>query len=286
MANLFKGTLGEISPSRFFHLVNLTKKTGTYHLYQKTSMPGNPRTADGKPILKEVIRISFERGALIYAATTGSESRLLPVLYKTGKINQQQFDTFQPKTNTLDDKALALLLINGNHLTQSDIVHSMQQHMLDIVFSVMTPTEEQFSFEEGELPPIGAITIWVDIENVVADGSRRMRMLDELRRLVPSLDAVLRFPLVPSSKVKTFELTQDEWHVLSLVNSKNSINELARACHMTEIEIRRVVNTLMNAGLVEIVGDPSPKVEVSAEGNVAKGLLQKIWSRPRSETSL
>ncbi len=281
MTNQLRGTTKDLPATRFFHLINLAQKTGTYHLYQKTSTAGNPRTSDGKAILKESAKISFERGALIHATSTGSESRLLPVLYKAGKLNQKTFSSYLPKSETFGDKALALLLINANYVTQRDIVQSMRQHMLDVVFSVMARSEETFSFEEGELPPGDSITVWVDIENVVAEGSRRMKELSELSRVVPNLDLVLRFPGVPSAKATSLELSQDEWHVLSLVNARDSIGHIATACHMTETEIRRVVSTLIGAGLVEVVGDEPRKVDM----NMDKNGLRKILNKPRSQSA-
>ena len=39
----------------------------------------------------------------------------------------------------------------------------------------------------------------------------------------------------------------------------NSIRQIAKACNMTETEIRRVVSSLLNAGLVELSKPPASK---------------------------
>src|SRR5215813_353507 len=153
MANQLKGTLGDISALRVFLLVNLTRRTGTFHQYQKAPTDRNARTGDGKPIRKEIARVSFEQGALIHATTTGPESHLLSVLYKSGKLNQTQYNALRTKNIPGGDKALALSLINAGYLTRREILQSMRQHMLDVVYSTLASTEDDFSFEEGELPP-------------------------------------------------------------------------------------------------------------------------------------
>jgi hypothetical protein len=48
--------------------------------------------------------------------------------------------------------------------------------------------------------------------------------------------------------------------VVSFINPKNSIRQIAKACNMTDTEIRRVVYGLLQAGLVELVKPPGMQV--------------------------
>ncbi len=52
-------------------------------------------------------------------------------------------------------------------------------------------------------------------------------------------------------------LSVEEWRVVSFVNPKNSIRQIAKANNMSENEIRRIVYGLEQAGLVEIIKPPS-----------------------------
>ena len=279
MASQLSGTIADVPVARFFHLVNLARKTGTYHLYQNSANARPARTADGKVIPVEYARISFEQGALVHATTTGPESRLLAVLYKAGKLNHKQYTMLLERAATVGDKALALSLINGNYVSQRDIVQSMQQHMLDIVYSVMASSHEEFRFEEGELPSPDSITIWVDVENVIAEHARRTRELHELAHTVPNLDLVLRFPKIEREKQTRLHLSQEEWHVLSLVNGRDSIAHIGRQCHMTETEIRRAVSALLRAGLVEPASDDPRRMKPVVE----KSLLSKVRGKSNYE---
>ena len=62
------------------------------------------------------------------------------------------------------------------------------------------------------------------------------------------LDFALRFPGNPREKLKGIHLSVAEWRVVQYVNPKNSIRQIARANNMSEIEIRRVVYGLEQAG--------------------------------------
>jgi DNA-binding transcriptional regulator YhcF (GntR family) len=56
-------------------------------------------------------------------------------------------------------------------------------------------------------------------------------------------------------------MTVEEWKVVSYINPKNSIRQIAKTNKMNDLEIRRIVYGLLQAGLIEIVrpkGMPLP----------------------------
>jgi len=266
-----RGTLQDIPASQFFHLIALTRKTGTYHLYQRIRI--GRRGARAESVVPEVaageerVSISFDQGMLVYATTNGPESHLASILYKAGKLNEQRHRMFRQRAGTGGDKALALAMINANCLTQTDIVQCVQRHILEIVYDVIAWDQESFRFVEGELPPDDAITVWVNPDNVIAEGKRRVREFNELLRTVPNLDAILKFPEVPRERVKTLELRAAEWRVLSLVNSKDSIRDIAGECHMTDSEIRRIVASLLRSQLVEMISTGKRTADANVANN-------------------
>jgi DNA-binding MarR family transcriptional regulator len=175
------------------------------------------------------------------------------VLHKSGKLNDEQHRIIRQKAAQASDKALALLLINANYVSQQDIITSVRRFTLDIMYDVATWEKEPFLFEEAELPPADRITVPIDLEPVIYDLSQKRVDADRLSKELPNLDFALKFPEAPSEKFKGIQLSVEEWRVVSFINPKNSIRQIAKACNMTDMEIRRVVIGLLNAGLVELV---------------------------------
>jgi hypothetical protein len=60
-------------------------------------------------------------------------------------------------------------------------------------------------------------------------------------------------PNGPADNIRNFNLSVPEWNVVSYINPKNSIKQIARATKMSDLEIRRVVYGLLQAGLVELI---------------------------------
>ncbi len=259
MARQLKGTLQDLHTTQLLHLINLAKKTGTLHVYEGIPTGRDIIMGDGetkRPELslgKERAKVSFREGKLIYATSMNQDGHLASILHKSGKLNDEQHRIIREKAANISDKALAIRLIGAKYVTQADIAKSVQSHTLDIVYDLATWTKEPFVFEEGELPGTETITVPVDLENVIIDITRRQRDSDQLARELPNLDFALRFPEDPQTKFKGIQLSVEEWRVVSFINPKNSIRQIAKACNMTDMEIRRVVYGLINAGLVELV---------------------------------
>ena len=66
----------------------------------------------------------------------------------------------------------------------------------------------------------------------------------------------LRFPDNPKEKFKGIHLNVEEWRVVSYINPKNSIRQIAKANNMSETDIRRIVYGLEQAGLIEVIKPP------------------------------
>jgi len=257
-----KGNLADFSTTQILNLINLARKTGTLHVYEPVVVEGEfikdgagekrPKVVSGQ----ERVQIAFKEGRLILAATGNMDGHLANVLHKAGKLNADQARVIRERGAKYSEKALALMLLNANYVTQADVVRSIQQHTLDIVYDVMTWNEEPFVFEENVLPPPEKITVPIDLKNVIIEGTRRVQEVKPLEDELPNLDMALKFPDAPADKFRGIHLGVEEWRVVSFINPKNSIRQIAKACNMTDTEIRRVVYGLLQAGLVELVKPP------------------------------
>jgi hypothetical protein len=74
-------------------------------------------------------------------------------------------------------------------------------------------------------------------------------LMDEL----PNLDVSLKFSERPENNLRKVNLTVEEWKVVSFVNPKNTIRQIAQATTMDDLQIRRVAYGLLQAGLVEVL---------------------------------
>ncbi|HEX9797556.1 MAG TPA: DUF4388 domain-containing protein [Anaerolineales bacterium] len=232
-----KGNLRDFTVTQLLNLVNLANKTGTL-------------TIEGP---EETAWVSFRDGKLIYAQVGNEDGTLTGILHRSGKITERQALIIRKHAHNKSDKELGLLLINADYLTQQDILHGISSHVLGILYRLFTWAEGFFRFDNDVLPPKDRITIRIDLENVIIEGSRKVREWEQLQEEIPNLDMALNFVDRPGANIRDVNLNVDEWKVVSYINPKNSIRQIAKANKMSDMEIRRIVYGLMQAGLVELI---------------------------------
>jgi hypothetical protein len=238
-----KGNLRDFSTTQLLNLINLARKTGTLTIQNN----------------REVAHMSFREGKLVYAHT-GDEnsSHLAQILQNAGKLSEEQARIIETRASGRSDKQLGHLLIQAGYVTQSDIIQSVRQNVLNVVYKLFTWAEGLFRFEANKLPSSGHITIPIDLESVIMEGSRRLKEWEILQEELPDLNVALRFTERPDARLRNINLTVEEWRVVSFVNPRNTIRQIAQANNLSEFEIRRIVYGMLQAGLVEIIQMRAP----------------------------
>jgi hypothetical protein len=265
-----KGNLRDFTITQLLNLVNLAKKTGTLIV----EGPG------------EVAQVSFREGKLAYALIGQEDNSLASVLQRNNKISVPQYRILKERTSRMNDKELGLMLINAGYVTQTDILASLQGYFTGVVRRLFTWVEGFFRFETDVAPPSDRICVRVDLENLIIEGARQLREWEQLQEEIPSLDMALKFMDRPGTNLRNINLSVEEWRVVSYVNPKNSMRQIAHTTKMNDLEIRRVVYGLLQAGLVQIVrpgGAPAPaRMFPTNNRDEQKSLVNRLIDRIRA----
>ena len=264
-----RGNLRDFSITQLLNLVNLAHKTGTLVIESPS----------------EVAKVAFRDGKLAYVQVGAEDNGLAGILHKANKLSAGQFKAIQQRATQITDKELGLLLINAGYVTQEDILSNLQTHFTDVIRRLFTWVEGFFRFENEMMPPEDRINVRLDLENIIIEGSRQLREWEQLQDEIPSLDMALKFTDRP---MKNVNLSVEEWRVVSFINPKNSMKQIAVTNKMNDIEMRRIVYGLLQAGLVEVVRPEgmvipqNPKMFPTQDKEEQKSLVNKLIGRIRS----
>jgi len=232
-----KGNLRDFSLTQLLNLVNLARKTGALQLSHAPSSPA---------------KLFFRVGKLIDAGLDGQAPELTTLLYRIGRISAEQQKSILAHASVRTDKELALLLISANYVNQADIVQAVRSHLLDTVYLLFTWNDGAFFFEPIVLPSDDRITVPIHLEGVIMEGTRRVQEWEALQDELPDLDLAMRFSERPNTNLRDISLSVDEWRVISFINPRNSIKQIADVNKMNDFQIRKIVYRMMQAGLVEL----------------------------------
>ena len=206
----------------------------------------------------------FRDGQLSYSQLNQEDNSLATILFKTGRISQKQYQTLKSKASAMNDKELGLLLINANFISQKEIINSIKTYSTNNLKSLFTWDEGLFYFKNQPLPTNGKILVKVPLENIILEGSRKEKEWKYLQDEIPSLDMTLKFREKPGSNIQKLNLSKSEWNVIRRIDSKKTIRQLAEETQMDELQIRRVVYSLLQAGLVTMIRPSSTDLPANA----------------------
>ncbi|MEA2008342.1 MAG: DUF4388 domain-containing protein [Chloroflexota bacterium] len=243
-----KGNLRDFTINQLLNLVSVAQKTGTLEIKGPT----------------QSAQIAFREGKLASAHTDQNDSSLAAILYRRGQLTKRQLQLIKARAGNIGDKELGLLLINANYLTQKEILTSLKEEFIEVVNNLFTWVEGFFQFYNDAMPESGKITLRINLENIIMEGSRRLREWEQLQDEIPSLDIALKFTDNPSTDLRNVNLSVEEWRVVSYINPKNTIHQISKATKMNDLEIRRIIYGLLQAGLVEMIraeGIKKPKYQ-------------------------
>jgi hypothetical protein len=230
-----KGNLRDFSTTQLLNLVNLARKTG------KLTVNGQNQEAV----------LHFREGRLIHACTNADEGHLTAMLLKTGKLTEEQASVVSSQSSSSSDKVMGKYLMDARLVSRDDIVQGVKDYMLEIVYDLFTWNEGEFYFEQDLLPASDRITVPLNLDNVILEGSRRIQEFDKLQDELPNLGKIaLKITDKPLRDVK---LTQDDWRVISHIHPRNTVKQIAQNNNMDEFQIRKIVYGMLQAGLVETI---------------------------------
>ncbi len=273
-----QGNLQDFSVTQLLNLVNLANKSGAL-LIQAPN---------------EGARLIFRQGKLAYAQLVSEEGKkqgsLPSILHRAEKINDAQLNTLQTRASEMSDKELGLLLINSGYVSQQDILESLQSYFTGILQQLFTWVEGRFKFDPTQDVPESKIPVRIALEDMIMEGSRQLREWEQLNSEIPNLDMALAFTDRPGVNLKKVNLNVEEWRVVSYINPKNSIRQIAKATKMNDVEIRRIVYGLLQAGLVKLIRPQGAPTQIEGlqsafpgkDREEQKSLVNRLIKRIRS----
>ena len=194
--------------------------------------------------------VLFSSGALVYAGSDQEKFRLGALLLRRKKITREQLqeiDTLMRK----EGARFGQIAIEKKILTDEEVHESLKVQVSEVVYDAFVWTEGSFRFSEDLQLPDYAVTISIDLKNLIMEGARRIEEWEKAVQLLPDENAVFR--VVSTPKDDKITLSADEWKVLFLVNGQRTLAELVSEAEDDALNVYRIIYGLQANRLIEPV---------------------------------
>ncbi len=210
--------------------------------------------------------VFFRAGEVVYAASNHESLRLGPIMVRKKKLSRDQAgeidDLMLRSGGSFGDIALQKGVLN-----QAQLDDFLKVQVSEVIYDAFVWKTGGFAFfDDLDLPP-QAVTISIDLSNLIMEGARRIDEWEECLRLLPDSSVVFRVATDPESEKITLSL--DEWKILFLINGQRTLEELCRDIETDAFQVYRVVYGLLANSLIEPTVLPSDAMEGADTGAVA-----------------
>jgi len=204
---------------------------------------------------EQEVYVFFRAGQIVYAASNQESLRLGSILLRKKKITREQ-------AAAIDDAVVrgagrfGEVAVEQRVLSQEQIDEFLKVQVAEVIFDAFVWREGTFAFYDGfDLPP-HAVTITIDLANLIMEGARRIVEWEHCIALLPDSQVVFRVVTDPQTEKITLSL--DEWKILFLVNGQRTLEDLCRDVDDDAFNVYRVVYGLFASKLIEPVKGEAP----------------------------
>ncbi|MDX1659325.1 MAG: DUF4388 domain-containing protein [Nitriliruptorales bacterium] len=257
---MLEGTLESFTLPDIFQLLAFTKKTGCLKL-ERNGASG---------------RVYFDDGEVYYALSSGGRLALGRRLVGAGEVDTDQLRAALDKQRELADDGeglrLGQILLDQDAIDQDTLETFVREQIQDAIFDLMRWDDGNFSFdsESDEATVDEPIELSVTVENLIMEGSRRLEEWENVKKKIPSMDAVVAMQPRPGDDEVEVNLRPEEWQLLTLVDGQRTVGDLVDIYGQGQFSTCKLLFGLVGAGLLEV-----RDVETEGPPSVAALLQQR-----------
>jgi len=222
-------------------------------------------------------KIFFRDGQPIFSTSTKEDLRAPSLLVRQGKLREEEAELLRMYHPTGVEK-MGQVLISENLLSERELGPFLKVQISEAIFDTFSWRSGVFTFFDKVPPPETAVTIEIDLQNLIMEGVRRIDERGRLEELFEDRDQVIEVIANPERVKHSVTLTGEEWRVFFVVDGRRSVEEiLTLVGDADELSTLEVIHNLMVANLVTLVGrrsdledeDLPPAVEEKRTGKIS-----------------
>lgn len=268
MEQILAGNLARFEVPDLLAFLNMGQRTGVLVL-EREDQETKIFLRDGKPI---------------FATSTREELRLGNVLVRAGKLDRRRMEKILLQQQGGRHR-IGQILMAEKILKPDELASLLKVQVSEVIFDAFRWGDGAFTFYDKVPPPGTAVTLEMELPNLIMEGLRRIDQRPRLGELFPDLNVVVEALVNPERVKNNLSLTRDEWQVFFLVDGRRSLTEICRlAGSAEEQDTLQILHNLLMAKFVELtppVAPPAPQL-AAASGGDPEGTQKVLEGRAAS----
>lgn len=202
------------------------------------------------------VRIYLLDGRVYTATAPSGRARLGDRLVGGGHISTEMLaEALAEQARRHGGVRLGDVLVEQGMVSRELLREVIRDQICDSVALALARQSGQWRFVDGE-QVTEDVPLGLNMQDTLLEGARRLGELEVIRTQLGSLDAVVDFR-AGTTDVRV-SLKADEWEMLTHIDGRNTITEVAARSGYSLLETARIVYGLLSAGVLRVVGTAAP----------------------------
>jgi hypothetical protein len=216
-------------------------------------------------------RVYFDKGRPVFASSSEEREKLGSVLLKLKQFDENDLETARLRQDETG-KRLGLVMLEMGLITRDDLVAGLKTQAQMVTTSLFQWWGGEFEFIEQPLPFPDEVMVGFNLNSMIMEAAKAVDDWNRVQSKLPDLGVVVRLSAVEGKP--EVALAVDEWNVLSLVDGRMSVIDIADTAPGSDIDTCLIIVSLLDKGLLEVVEeDDSEPGLTGGEKDVINGLI-------------
>lgn len=236
MEKVLEGSLERFEVPDLLTFLNMGRRTGVLVLERP----------------QQETKLFLREGKPVFATSTREDLRLGSMLVRMGKVKSADLERVLQQQG--GGGRIGQLLLSSRLLTEDELASFLKVQVSEVIFDTFGWRQGGFSFYDRVPPPSTAVTLEMDLPNLLMEGVRRLDERSRLADVFPDLNMVVEAVANPERVKQSVTLTQEEWQVFFLLDGRRSLSEICRlAGNPDELATLQILHNLVLAKFVAVL---------------------------------
>lgn len=205
-----------------------------------------------RPGQAESATVWLRDGVIVSAAAPGARARLGDRLVTAHLISEDQLTTaLERQRHDRSAPRLGQVLLQLELVDEATLREELLEQTVDSVAVAIGWPDSTWRVVPDEACDED-VTLNASVENALMEASRR---LEEWHVIVATLGSLAARVDVAPSRAANLELTADEWTMLTHIDGRHSVGELAAETGVSDFHAARIVYGLLATGVVRVLDE-------------------------------
>lgn len=219
-------------------------------------------------------QVFLRHGHIYWATSPAPRAQLGQRLLGAGFIDDDQLSAALDHQSSVSPRPRLGNVLVERGLVSGDVIRVfVQEQVLDALLEIASWEHGGFEFLEGDAAS-EETPVLLPGHHITTEVERRQREWDEISTVVPSLDHIPDFAEESTTQAA---LEPDEFTLMTNIDGRRSVRELALHLGYNEYEAARLVYGLSILGIVELKDPVGDSQRTSVSMDIARGLEEAIF---------